>query len=88
LNKVSIDSKKIEEIPEKSEQIAAKIKTITNKNSRVLGLFSDTPGFRMLIGFELLSSLHCLEARSSSLALRHFISRGPRCAGASGPMVI
>jgi hypothetical protein len=61
LNKVRIDSMKIEEIPEKSEQIAVKIKTITNKNSRVLGLFNDTPGFRMLtIGFGLLSSFHRL----------------------------
>jgi hypothetical protein len=33
LNKVSINSMKTEEIPEKSKQIAAKIKTITNKNS-------------------------------------------------------
>ena len=80
LNKVSVDSMKIEQIPEKSEQIAAKIKTITNKNSRVLGLFNDTPGFRLL------SSLHRLKAHYSSPKLRHFISKGPKCAEAD-PMV-
>jgi hypothetical protein len=84
LNKVSINSMKIDEIPEKSEQIAAKIKIIMNKNSPVLGLFNDTPGFRMLIRFRLLSSFHHLKAHNSSLTLRHFISKGPKCIRSHG----